>query len=69
VILQQTAEGSSQCPVTGETIRLTITPEGVTSKHPESAAISMSGSRMVLPSFRPLRTGLEDFSFIRLKPF
>jgi hypothetical protein len=24
---------------------------------------------MRLPSSRPLRTGLEDFSFIRLKPF
>lgn len=28
-----------------------------------------SSSRMMLPSPRPLRTGQEDFSFIRLKPF
>jgi hypothetical protein len=28
-----------------------------------------SSSRMMLPPSRPLRTGQEDFSFIRLKPF
>jgi alkylmercury lyase len=39
VMLQQTAEVLSPCPVTGETIRLTISPQGVTSKHPESAVI------------------------------
>src|SRR5712691_11753348 len=36
VMLQQTALVSSPCPVTGEVIRLTITPEGVTSEHPAS---------------------------------
>jgi alkylmercury lyase len=41
VMLQQTAEVSSQCPVTGEVIRLTITPEGVTSYQPASAAITI----------------------------
>jgi alkylmercury lyase len=41
VMLQQTAEVSSLCPTTGETIRLTISPEGVTSKHPENASISI----------------------------
>jgi alkylmercury lyase len=41
VMLQQTAEVSSQCPVTGEVIRLTITPEGVTSYQPASAVISI----------------------------
>lgn len=53
VMLQQTAEVSSRCPTTGETIRLTITPEGVTSKHPESAAISI-----VIP--QPTTSGLES---------
>jgi alkylmercury lyase len=41
VMLQQTAEVASSCPSTGETIRLTITPEGVTSYQPESAVISI----------------------------
>src|SRR5712691_2561179 len=41
VMLQQTALVSSPCPVTGEVIRLTITPEGVTSEHPASAVISI----------------------------
>src|SRR6266571_9206883 len=41
VMLQQTALVSSQCPATGEVIRLSITPGGVTSEHPESAAISI----------------------------
>src|SRR5713101_282961 len=53
VMLQQTALVSSPCPSTGETIRLTITPEGVTSKHPESAAISI-----VIP--QPTTSGLES---------
>jgi alkylmercury lyase len=53
VILQQTAEVSSPCPVTGETISLTITPEGVTSEHPESAVISI-----VIP--QPTTSGLES---------
>ncbi len=53
VILQQIALVSSRCPSTGETIRLTITPEGVTSKHPESAAISI-----VIP--QPTTSGLES---------
>ncbi len=53
VMLQQTAEVSSQCPVTGEVIRLTITPGGVTSEHPESAAISI-----VIP--QPRTSGLES---------
>ena len=53
VMLQQTALVSSSCPVTGETIRLTITPEGVTSYRPESAAISI-----VIP--QPTTKGLES---------
>src|SRR6266566_884293 len=53
VMLQQTALVTSRCPVTGETIRLTITPEGVTSKHPESATISI-----VIP--QPTTSGLES---------
>src|SRR5260370_6436769 len=53
VMLQQTALVTSRCPVTGETIRLTITPEGVTSKHPDSAAISI-----VIP--QPTTSGLES---------
>ena len=53
VMLQQNAEVSSQCPVTGEVIRLTITPEGVTSYRPESAAISI-----VIP--QPTTKGLES---------
>jgi len=53
VMLQQTALVSSRCPSTGETIRLTITPEGVTSKHPASAAISI-----VIP--QPTTSGLES---------
>jgi len=52
VMLQQTAEVSSSCPTTGETIRLTITPEGVTSYQPESAVISI-----VIP--QPSTSGLE----------
>ena len=53
VMLQQTAEVSSLCPATGEVIRLTITPEGVTSYQPASAAISI-----VIP--QPTRNGLES---------
>jgi len=53
VMLQQTALVSSQCPATGEVIRLTITPEGVTSYQPESAAISI-----VIP--QPTTKGLES---------
>src|SRR5215831_6553115 len=53
MLLQQTAEISSPCPVTGEVIRLTITPQGVTSKHPASAAISI-----VIP--QPRTSGLES---------
>src|SRR5215472_14773068 len=41
VMLQQTAEVSSPCPSTGETIRLTVTPEGVTSYQPARAVISI----------------------------
>ncbi len=58
VMLQQTALVLSQCPVTGGTIRLTITPDGVTSKHPESAAISI-----VIP--QPTTSGLESVEEIR----
>jgi len=53
VLLQQTAEIASPCPVTGEVIRLTITPQGVTSKQPASAAISI-----VIP--QPRTSGLES---------
>jgi len=53
VMLQQTAEVSSPCPSTGETIRLTITPEGVTSYQPVSAVISI-----VIP--QPRTSGLES---------
>ena len=53
VMLQQTALVSSLCPTKGEVIRLTITPEGVTSYQPESSAISI-----VIP--RPTRNGLES---------
>jgi alkylmercury lyase len=53
VMLQQTAEVSSSCPTTRETIRLTITPEGVTSYQPASAVISI-----VIP--QPTTSGLES---------
>ena len=53
VMLQQTALVSSRCPVTGEVIQLTITPEGVTSYQPASAAISI-----VIP--QPTKHGLES---------
>jgi alkylmercury lyase len=53
VMLQQTAEVSSLCPATGEVIRLTITPEGVTSYQPASTAISI-----VIP--QPTSNGLES---------
>ena len=53
IMLQQTAEVSSPCPSTGETIRLTITPEGVTSYQPESSVISI-----VIP--QPRTSGLES---------
>ena len=53
VMLRQTALVSSPCPVTGETIRLTITPEGVTSYQPASAVISI-----VIP--QPASSGLES---------
>ena len=52
VMLQQTALVSSPCPTTGETIRLTITPEGVTSYQPASTVISI-----VIP--QPTKNGLE----------
>jgi alkylmercury lyase len=52
-MLQQTAEVSSPCPSTGETIRLTITPEGVKSYQPASAVISI-----VIP--QPRTSGLES---------
>jgi alkylmercury lyase len=52
-MLQQTALVSSLCPTKGEVIRLTITPEGVTSYQPESSAISI-----VIP--RPTRNGPES---------
>src|SRR5258708_22026568 len=53
VMLQQTALVTSPCPVTGETIRLTITPEGVTSYQPARTAISI-----VIP--QPTKNGLES---------
>ena len=53
VMLQQTALVSSPCPTTGETIRLTITPEGVTSYQPARTAISI-----VIP--QPTTSGLES---------
>ncbi|MFQ5569517.1 MAG: alkylmercury lyase MerB [Rhodothermales bacterium] len=39
--LEETAQVESTCPVTGETIRLTITPTGVTSYSPESTVVSI----------------------------
>ena len=53
MMLQQTALVSSTCPSTGETIRLTITPEGVTSYQPASTVISI-----VIP--QPTKHGLES---------
>ncbi len=53
VMLQQTAKVSSLCPATGEVIRLTITPSGVTSYQPASTAISI-----VIP--QPTSNGLES---------
>jgi alkylmercury lyase len=53
VTLQQTALVSSSCPITGETIKLTITPEGVTSYQPASTVISI-----VIP--QPTTSGLES---------
>jgi alkylmercury lyase len=53
VLLQQTAEVSSQCPVTGAAIRLTITPEEVMNYQPASAVISI-----VIP--QPSARGLES---------
>ena len=53
VMLQQTALVSSPCPTTGETIRLTITQEGVTSYQPASTVISI-----VIP--QPTKNGLES---------
>src|SRR5712692_9245463 len=53
VMLQQTALVSSRCPTTGEVIRLTITPEGVTSYQPVSTVISI-----VIP--QPTRNALES---------
>src|SRR6266581_867157 len=52
-VLQQTALVSSPCPTTGETIRLTITQEGVTSYQPASTVISI-----VIP--QPTKNGLES---------
>jgi alkylmercury lyase len=53
IMLQQAAKVTSQCPATGEIIRLTITPEGVTSYQPASAVISI-----VIP--QPRTSGLES---------
>jgi len=52
-MLQQTALVWSHAQSTGETIRLTITPEGVTSKQPDSTVISI-----VIP--QPTKHGLES---------
>jgi alkylmercury lyase len=47
-LIGQTAEVESACPVTGKTIRLTVTPEGVTEVHPAETVVSE-----VLPGFTP----------------
>lgn len=39
--LEETAQVESACPVTGETIHLTITPTGVASYSPDSAVVSL----------------------------
>lgn len=39
-ILDRTAEVESTCPATGETIRLTVTPEGIQSVDPSGAVLS-----------------------------
>src|SRR5215472_6051750 len=53
IMLQQAAKVSSQCPATGEVIRLTITPDGVMSYQPASAVTSI-----VIP--QPRTSGLES---------
>ncbi len=39
--LEETAQVESTCPVTGEIIRLTITPMGVAEYHPDSTVVSL----------------------------
>jgi len=41
-LLEETAAVESTCPVTGETIRLTITPDGVTQYSPASTVLSIA---------------------------
>lgn len=41
-LLGQTAEVESTCPVTGETIQLTVTPKGVASYNPNSTVLSIT---------------------------
>ena len=41
-LLEETAEVESTCPVTGETIRLTITSDGVTQYSPAGAVLSIA---------------------------
>lgn len=41
-LLEETAEVESTCPVTGETIRLTITPDGVTQYSPAGTVLSIA---------------------------
>ena len=40
-LIGKTARVSSQCPVTGETISLTVAPDGVEALSPEGAVVSM----------------------------
>ncbi len=40
-LIQKTARVSSQCPMTGETISLTVAPDGVEALSPEGAVVSM----------------------------
>jgi alkylmercury lyase len=40
LVLQQTAEVSSRCPVSGRTVRLTVTPQGVEEFDPVGALVS-----------------------------
>ncbi len=41
-LLGKTAEVESICPVTGRTVRLTITPDGITDLSPEGAVLSIA---------------------------
>lgn len=41
-LLSQTAEVESTCPVTGEAIQLTVTPEGIAAYNPQSTVLSIT---------------------------